>query len=399
MKYNEYLNGSFDPESGDFDNNKAKQNVADRKDRINILLMGASGVGKSALVNSFFGLDIAKTGDGVPQTQYLEKFIYEDKGLVLWDTKGIEAADYQNTLETLRQDLDQASQHAVLHKSVLGLPHIAWLCIKETSKRIEERELELVRLVAEYNIPVIVVFTQTQFESGDAFTQEAKRIFENDPTCHKAIGQRYARVNSVEYTLMGGAVTIPLTGLDQLLYLTEAAFPEAHKNAKLAFEKAQSIDAKKKLSAIINSCKMKIHLAAVASGTAGASPIPGSDAPIIAAIQSTLIYTINAEFELDEETSQSTAIATGVLGVTALAQVGRSVVANVLKFIPGAGSIAGGAISASTAIALTEALGHAYVKTLTIFYDEQEARVILPHSTKRIIDTFTQVFSPVKTKK
>ena len=42
-------------------------------------------------------------------------------------------------------------------------------------------------------------------------------------------------------------------------------------------------------------------VAAAAAGTAGASPIPGSDAPIIAAIQSTLIYTINSEFELDED--------------------------------------------------------------------------------------------------
>lgn len=399
MKYNEYLDDSFDAESGDFDSNKAKENVLNRKDKINILLMGASGVGKSALVNSFFGLDMAKTGDGVPQTQYLEKFIYEDKGLILWDTKGIEAADYQNTLNSLKTDLDKAKKEALSSKSLAGLPHIAWLCIKETSKRIEAREIELVKLVAEYNIPVIVVFTQTQFESGDAFTQEAKRIFEQDPICNAAIQQRYARINSVEYTLMGGAVTIPITGLDQVLYLTEQAFPEASKNAKIAFEKAQAIDAKKKLAAIIASCKLKIHIAAVASGTAGASPIPGSDAPIIAAIQSTLIYTINSEFELDEETSQSTAIATGVLGVTALAQVGRSVVANVLKFIPGAGSLAGGAISASTAIALTEALGHAYVKTLTAFYDAEQSKVILPHNTKKIIDTFTQVFSPVKTKK
>lgn len=397
MKYNEYLDGSFDVESGDFDSHKAKENVLNRKDKINILIMGASGVGKSALVNSFFGIEMAKTGDGVPQTQYLEKFIYEDKGLVLWDTKGIEAADYQNTLNNLRQDLDQAKKEALSAKSTHGLPHIAWLCIKETSKRIEEREIELVKLVAQYNIPVIVVFTQTQFEGGDAFTQEAKRIFEQAPICQAAIQQRYARVNTVEYTLMGHA--IPIIGLDLLLLLTEKAFPEANKNAKIAFEKAQAIDAKKKLNAIVESCKLKIHIAAVASGTAGASPIPGSDAPIIAAIQSTLIYTINSEFELDEETSQSTAIATGVLGVTALAQIGRSVVANVLKFLPGAGSIAGGAISASTAIALTEALGHAYVKTLVAFYDTEQTKVILPHNTKKIIDTFTQVFSPVKTKK
>ncbi len=395
MQYNDYLDGSFNAETGDFDSEKAKKNVFDRKEKINILLMGASGVGKSSLVNSFFGIDIAKTGDGVPQTQHLEKFVYEDKGLILWDTKGIEAADYQNTLADLRKALDNAKKEAISSRSLDGLPHIAWLCIKEPSKRIEEREIELVKLVAEYNIPVIVVFTQTQFESGDAFVEEAKNIF-NQAGCLSTIKDRYARVNSVSYTLMGGAVTIPVTGLDTLFELTETAFPEGNKNAKKAFEKAQAVNAEKKLAAILDSCSTKIHIAAVAAGTAGASPIPGSDAPIIAAIQATLIYTINSEFELDEDLKNSAAIATGILGVTALAQIGKTVVSNLLKFIPVAGTLIGGAVSASTAVALTEALGHAYVKTLSSYYDKKELKVILPENTKKIIDTFTAIFNPLK---
>ena len=395
MQYNYYLDGSFNAETGDFDSDKAKKNVFDRKEKINILLMGASGVGKSSLVNSFFGIEIAKTGDGVPQTQHLEKFVYEDKGLILWDTKGIEAADYQNTLADLRKALDNAKKEAVSSRSLDGLPHIAWLCIKEPSKRIEEREIELVKLVAEYNIPVIVVFTQTQFESGDAFVEEAKNIF-NQAGCLSTIKDRYARVNSVSYTLMGGAVTIPVTGLDTLFELTETAFPEGSKNAKKAFEKAQAVNAEKKLAAILDSCSTKIHIAAVAAGTAGASPIPGSDAPIIAAIQATLIYTINSEFELDEDLKNSAAIATGILGVTALAQIGKTVVSNLLKFIPVAGTLIGGAVSASTAVALTEALGHAYVKTLSSYYDKKELKVILPENTKKIIDTFTAIFNPLK---
>lgn len=393
MEYNEYLSGSFNAETGNFDSEKAKKNVFDRKDKINILLMGASGVGKSSLVNSFFGIDIAKTGDGVPQTQHLEKFVYEDKGLILWDTKGIEAADYQNTLNDLKIALDNAKKEAVSSRSLDGLPHIAWLCIKEPSKRIEDREIELVKLVSEYNIPVIVVFTDTRFENGDAFVEEAKNIF-NNKGCHSAINNRYARINSVSYSFMGQ--TVPVRGLDTLFELTEDAFPEGSKNAKKAFEKAQAVDAEKKLSAILDSCSTKIHLAAAAAGTAGASPIPGSDAPIIAAIQATLIYTINSEFELDEDIKQSAAIAAGILGVTALAQVGKAVVSNLLKLIPVAGTFVGGAISATTAIALTEAVGHAYVKTLSSFYDKQEAKVILPENTKKIIETFTQIFRTFK---
>ena len=393
MKYLEYLEGSFDTETGNFDSEKAKRNVFDRKEKINILLIGASGVGKSSLVNSFFGINVAKTGDGIPQTQHLEKFVYEDKGLILWDTKGIEAADYESTLADLKKALDNAKAEAISAKSLNGLPHIAWLCIKEPSKRIEEREIELVQLVAEYNIPVIVVFTQTQYQSGDTFIEEAKNIFDSKG-CSSIINNRYVRVNSVSYEM--GPITFPVSGLDKLFELTENAFPEGHKNAKKAFEKAQAVNAEKKLTAILESCSTKIHLAAVAAGTAGASPIPGSDAPIIAAIQATLIYTINSEFELDDDLKNSASIATGILGVTALAQVGKAVVSNILKFIPIAGTMMGGAVSATTAIALTEALGHAYVKTLSFYYDKTELKVILPENTKKIVDTFTEFFKPLK---
>jgi uncharacterized protein (DUF697 family) len=47
------------------------------------------------------------------------------------------------------------------------------------------------------------------------------------------------------------------------------------------------------------------------------------------------------------------------MGVTALAQVGKAVVSNALKFIPGAGTLIGGAISLATAIGITEAVGQA----------------------------------------
>jgi uncharacterized protein (DUF697 family)/GTP-binding protein EngB required for normal cell division len=393
MQYNEYLDGSFNSETGEFDSEKAKKNVFDRKEKINILLMGASGVGKSELINAFFGIRKTKSGDGKPQTQKLEKHEYKEKGLILWDTKGIEAVDYKATLSDLRNALEDAKKDAVNSRSLDGLPHVAWLCIKETSKRIEDREIELIKLVSQYNIPVVVVFTQTQYQSGDEFVAEAKNIFSSN-LCDSIIKNRYVRVNSISYQM--GPYTFDISGLDELLHLTEKTFPEGSKNAKNAFEKAQSVNAEKKLAAILDSCSTKIHIAAAAAGTAGASPIPGSDAPIIAAIQATLIYTINSEFELDDELKNSAAIATGILGVTALAQVGKTVVSNLLKFIPIAGTLIGGAVSATTAVALTEALGHAYVKTLSSFYDKKELKVILPANTKMIIDTFIEMFNPLK---
>ncbi len=76
---------------------KMHEVIKKEKPIMNIFLMGAIGVGKSSLINGLFGQEVAKVGIGKPVTQHLEKYVDGEKGLILWDTKGIEAGDYQNT--------------------------------------------------------------------------------------------------------------------------------------------------------------------------------------------------------------------------------------------------------------------------------------------------------------
>ena len=82
----------------------------------------------------------------------------------------------------------------------------------------------------------------------------------------------------------------------------------------------------------------------------------------------------------------------GILGTTAIAQVGKTVVSNLLKLIPGPGTLIGGAISATTAAALTEAIGHAYIQVLVNFYDKEKGVVELPEGTNAILQVFKDYF-------
>ena len=105
-----------------------------------------------------------------------------------------------------------------------------------------------------------------------------------------------------------------------------------------------------------------IVLGFVASTTAtGAVPLPFADAPLLIGQQVAMMIAINSVFEFDIERDTLTSLATAVIGVGGATVVGKTIVSNLLKFIPGIGTVAGGAISAGTAGAITLALGKAYI--------------------------------------
>ncbi len=107
----------------------------------------------------------------------------------------------------------------------------------------------------------------------------------------------------------------------------------------------------------------KIVLGAVAAtGATGAIPIPFADAPVLIAEQVTMMTAINGvfQFRVDKDALKSLAVA--VIGVGGATVIGKTVAANLLKLIPGAGSVAGAAVSGGTAGVITLALGKAYIQ-------------------------------------
>ncbi len=143
MEHDNSLGGAFNKETGELNTDKLHEHFKNLKDikesKMNILLMGYTRSGKSSLINALFGKEITKTGVGEPVTQHLEKYIDEQKGLILWDTQGIEAADYQDTVRSIKKEMEDSFKTLDEKEAI----DVAYLCVKETSSRVEERVIKL----------------------------------------------------------------------------------------------------------------------------------------------------------------------------------------------------------------------------------------------------------------
>jgi uncharacterized protein (DUF697 family) len=146
----------------------------------------------------------------------------------------------------------------------------------------------------------------------------------------------------------------PVFGLQTLLDDTYAVIPEV---AEAALTAAQMLDIgrkKKAVAAIINQ-------AVVVAAGVGATPIPFADAALLVPNQVTMIARITAAYGLPPNRSRALATAGSVVLTGGATMAGRYAVTSLLKLVPG-GAIAGSAISATVAGALTKAVGLAWAR-------------------------------------
>jgi len=315
---------------------KAKNQIKN----VNILIAGKTGVGKSTLVNAVFDGNLATTGSGKPITQTIREYRKENSPIVLTDTKGLEIQDYKNIITDLENYISTKNNDSNPDNHI----HIAWVCIDEGSRRIEDAEIDLTKFLSN-KIPVITVITKAL--NDDGFRQKAKELL---PYARNVVS-----VNSLAFNI--GEIKIPQIGLKTLVELSMEVLPEAQRNA---FAAAQKIDIEQKIS---RSHKIVAGAATLAAGTA-AVPIPFSDALTIVPIQVGMLSSISYTFGLNTDKALLSTLVSATITGAGASFAGRTIVANIAKFIPGLGSVAGSVISASTAGLLTTLFGEAYIRTL-----------------------------------
>lgn len=344
---------------------------------LNIIVAGKTGVGKSTLINAVFKDNLANTGMGKPVTTHMRRISKKGIPLAIYDTRGFELG--KEVQAEVKKEVINTISKGLATKDINKTIHCIWYCINTASNRIEPEEIEWLRELSMDNqitqVPIIVVLTQS-FSKKKA--QEMRQSLLNENL--DIIQVIPVLADDYEIEDLGIAKAY---GLDVLIQVMGEALPDELIDT-LQHVQIASLEEKKRRA------QAAVATATVAEAGEGAAPIPFSDCALLIPTQVSMIASITVIFGFDVNKSVITALLSSSIGAGGATVLGKTVVTNILKFIPGAGTIVGGAISASTAGVITAALGEAYIAIMELVFKGEMS--IDDLGTKKGKDKMTVLF-------
>lgn len=324
--------------------------------KLNIIIIGKSGAGKSTLINSLFRGNFAETGLGKPVTQEIRKIEKTGYPLAIYDTPGFELS--KNQQDNVKDEILEIIHKGATARDINEAVHCIWYCINVGSNRtFDSSEIEWLRNFTKENkttqVPIIIILTQACPKKKAA---GMKALVEKENLDIIKVVPLLAQDMDFDDEYVAKAY-----GLDKLIDIMSEALPVELLDTLQNVQKA-SLESKKKYA------QAAIATAVAASFGEGFVPIPFSDAAMLVPTQVTMIATITAIFGLDISKSFLTGFVSSTIGSAGATILGKTIVSNLLKLIPGIGTATGGLISGATAGLVTTALGETYIKVMELIY-------------------------------
>ena len=324
--------------------------------KLNIIVVGKSGVGKSTLINSLFRDKIAETGLGRPITTEIRKIEKKDYPMAIYDTPGFELSEGQQA--KVKEEIIELIHKGLATGDINNAIHCIWHCINVGGNRtFDQTEINWLKELIEKNkvtkVPIIVVLTQACPKTKG---KQMQTLVEKENLDIIKVIPVLAQDMDFD-----GEYVAKAYGLDQLVDIMSEALPEELQDTLQNVQKASLKSKKKRSRAVVAAAS------AVAFGE-GFIPIPFSDAAVLIPTQITMIASITTNFGMNISKSVIMSFISSTIGTAGTTILGKSMVSNLFKLIPGVGTGVGGMISGSTASLLTTALGEAYIKFMEMIY-------------------------------
>eukprot|EP00833_Pecoramyces_ruminatium_P015221 jgi/Orpsp1_1/1189253/evm.model.d7180000070613.1 len=319
--------------------------------KVNILIAGKTGTGKSTLINAIFHENLAEARNGKPVSQETKEYTKEGLPISIIDTKGLEIADYDNIINSLSEYIKVRNETPEIHKHI----HVAWICIAEGSSRVEDAEKKLIEMLIKFEIPVIVVITKTLYDVH--FIDVVKEL------CPNANG--YINVRAIEMKVEDHIYEPK--NLDKLVKLTNSIIPKGINNALVA---SQKILLNLKNEASDKIVKNFIEKIKKSYGMNMKLLIPFRDYKYIISLEIKMITAISGIFSLTLEENFIRSIVKTIFG-DKNALKSKGIISNLLKLIPGIG-IFGAKLSSKYLIDLINIVGNIYINALYLEFTRKE---------------------------
>ncbi|MEA5462532.1 YcjF family protein [Leptothoe sp. PORK10 BA2] len=314
-------------------------------------LIGKPQSGKSSVVRGLTGVSADIIGQGFrPHTQHTERYAYPSADLPLLlftDTVGLGDVDrdVESIIQELQDDLTQQARGARILLVTVKINDFALDSLHQILKQVRAQHP---------TIPVVLVVTC--LHELYAPTEEHSPYPPSQTSVQRAFGELkrsfdglYDSAVMIDFTLEEDGYAPVFYGLDALLQVLSDQLPEAESNAIYQLLE-QADDATTQLGAIYRDVARRyISAFAVIAATLAAVPLPFATMPAITVLQVSMIVALGQLYGQRLSFSQAGGVASTIAGGFLAQAVGRELI----KLVPGFGSV----IAASWAAAYTWALG------------------------------------------
>ena len=314
------------------------------------LLIGKPQAGKSSIVRGLTGVSPEIVGQGFcPHTQHTERYAYPSEELpllIFTDTVGLGDIDRdtQAIVAELESELQQDTQRARILILTVKINDFATDTLRQVAKQLRQ---------SYSNIPCLLAVTCLH----EAYPPEIENHPEYPPQydtvnrAFEAIKRDFDRISDrsvlIDFTLEEDGFTPTFYGLEAFTDALAELLPEAESRT---IHQLLDNNVETELGNLYRDTARRYLVAfSTMAATLAAVPLPFATMPVLTALQVSLVGLLGKLYGQTLSPSQAGGIASAIAGGFIAQAIGRELI----KFIPGFGSI----IAASWAAAYTWSLG------------------------------------------